>query len=670
MVHTARPIYLVKRYWVMDIETIINCFIAVFEDYASDERHIFRVNRSHNDLVEFYKFLDAHVATKSWHFSFNGLGFDAQVIQWMMDNRESLLAMTSTEQINNEIYKFAQRVINTQRTKERLPYPEWKIKIPQLDIFKLNHWDNKAKMSSLKWIQYTMDWKNVEEMPHHHTKPVDDDDTLNLLTKYCINDVQSTKAIFNYKDDEGKYPMKEQIQLRRELSKTYGLNLYSASEPRISKELFLHFLSEKMGKDKRDIRNYRTMRPIVKIEDIILPYVKFRDSNFQEMHDWFKSQVVEIDEETFNEEEVKKSKGPKFTMMFNGVKTDYGLGGLHGCAKSGVYEAGNGFCIMSADVTSFYPNLSIKNRWGPAHLPNEIFCDLYEWMFEERKKHPKGSALNYVFKIILNSTYGLSKNRHSFLYDPELTFKITVNGQLLLSMLYERIATEIPDAQPLMQNTDGLEFLIPETAKAQFQQICKEWEEMTSLELEYDEYSKMIIGDVNNYIAIYKKAGKEPKCKGRFEFKKLALHKNKSFLVIPKALYAYFVEGIQPEVYLRSNRNLFDYCAGVKMKGAWSLRARYVRDSVYYDEPLQRMARYYISKKGKKLHKTHPDGRSLQIEAGKWLQTVMNNSETAEHTPFDDLGIDESYYLKAITQEIEKIEANSVKQELVQLNLF
>jgi hypothetical protein len=654
----------------MDLETISNCFIAVFEDYASDERFVFRVNRNHNQLLEFYQFIEANLATKSWHFSFNGLGFDAQVVQWMLDNKELLMAAESTEEITHEIYKFAQRVIDTQKTKERLPYPEWKIKIPQLDIFKLNHWDNKAKMSSLKWIQYTMDWKNVEEMPHHHTKPVEDDDTLNRLTKYCINDVRSTKAIFNYQDAKGKYVMKEQIQLRKELSQKYGLNLYSASEPRISKELFLHFLSERMGRDKRDIRNYRTMRPEVRIADIILPYVEFRDPAFQEMFNWFKSQVVEINEETFDEDESKKSKGPKHTMVFNGVKTDYGLGGLHGCIKSGVYEAGNGFCIMSADVTSFYPNLSIKNRWGPAHLPNEIFCDLYEWMFEERKKHPKGSALNYVFKIILNSTYGLSKNRHSFLYDPELTFKITVNGQLLLSMLYERLAAAIPEAIPLMQNTDGLEFMIPETAKPVFMQVCKEWEEMTKLELEFAEYSKMIIGDVNNYIAIYKKEGKEPKCKGRFEFKELALHKNKSFLVIPKALYAYFVDGIQPEDYLKSNRNLYDYCAGVKMKGQWSLRERYILNGDYHDKLLQRMARYYISKKGKKLYKVHPDGRSLQIEAGRWLQTLLNDSSVAETMDFDQLDIDERYYLEAINQEIRKIESNQLRRETVQYQLF
>lgn len=39
--------------------------------------------------------------------------------------------------------------------------------------------------------------------------------------------------------------------------------------------------------------------------------------------------------------------------------------------------------------------------------------------------------------------------------------QITINGQLLLSMLYEMICEELSEAIPLMQNTDGLETMIP-----------------------------------------------------------------------------------------------------------------------------------------------------------------------------------------------------------------
>jgi len=234
----------------------------------------------------------------------------------------------------------------------------------------------------------------------------------------------------------------------------------------------------------------------------MLPYIEFVTPEFNSVHNWFKS--LTVDTAILSEdEESQKKKGPKYRLTYAGVPTDYGLGGLHGCAKSGIYTAGNGKKILSADVTSFYPRMAILNKWSPAHIPQEEFCELYEWFFTERLKYPKSSPLNYLFKIVLNSTYGLSKNKYSFLYDPEFTFRITVNGQLLLSMLYERVMMKIPGAQPLMQNTDGLEFLIDEEHEPLFYEICKEWEILTKLQLETVEYSKMIIGDVNVCLKTY-----------------------------------------------------------------------------------------------------------------------------------------------------------------------
>ena len=60
--------------------------------------------------------------------------------------------------------------------------------IKQIDVFKLNHWDNMAKRSSLKWIEYTMDWDNILDMPIHHDTEINTQDQLDLVIEYCIND--------------------------------------------------------------------------------------------------------------------------------------------------------------------------------------------------------------------------------------------------------------------------------------------------------------------------------------------------------------------------------------------------------------------------------------------------------------------------------------------------
>jgi hypothetical protein len=70
----------------------------------------------------------------------------------------------------------------------------------------------------------------------------------------------------------------------------------------------------------------------------------------------------------------------------------------------------------------------------------------------------------------------LSNDENSFLYDPEFTMRITINGQLSLALLYEMLTEGIPGAIPLMQNTDGLETLIPRKYIDKYYEICAEWE--------------------------------------------------------------------------------------------------------------------------------------------------------------------------------------------------
>jgi hypothetical protein len=628
-----------KTHWVMDYETLVNCFIAVFVDYKdSNVKHLFVVCEQRNDFSKFVTFLQRNVTNKEWHISYNGLNFDAQITQFILDKHKSLEKL-SVEGIVNSIYTFAQEVIKKTSENAFAPYSPSKLKIRQIDLFKLNHWDNKAKMSSLKWIQYSMDWDNVEEMPHPHYEPVTDANTLKEVIDYCVNDVLSTKEILKHS--------KEQIQLRKDLTTEYGIDLYSASEPRISKELFLHFLQQKIGMSKADIKQLRTPRSYIVLADCILPYIEFKTPEFQSVLEYFRKKVITSTKEGF-----------KHRLEYKGMKTDYGLGGIHGARQMGTYEAKQGWTIMTSDVVSYYPNLAIKNKWAPEHLPNKEFCELYEWIFEERKKIPKTDPKNYVYKIILNSTYGLTGDENSFLYDPKMTMQITINGQLLLSKLYEMLSLAIPEAVPLMQNTDGLEMMIPEDKKDEYLKICTEWEYITKLSLEHDEYSKMIIGDVNNYIAVYKNG--KVKCKGRFEWedlqkKKVAtFHKNKSFLIIPKAIYAYFVNGVSPEDFLDQNKDIFDYCAGVKAKAGWHYEEREIINGEMSVKRLQKIVRYFVSQDGVKLMKCHKDGREIQVEAGQWLQTTIN--KISNDIPFESYNLDKKYYLEEIYKEIDQIE--------------
>ena len=684
-----------RCHFVMDYETLSNCFIACFESVNSEEQHIFVVHESRNDLVELLKFFERNVSFDEWHVSFNGLSFDSQITEYIIRNKYELLDEPA-ETVAKFIYAKAQDIITNQNENKFSEFSPKDLHIKQIDVFKLNHWDNPAKRSSLKWIQYTMDWLNIKDMPIHHASSITEDQIESIIS-YCINDVKSTKAIMHLS--------KEQIALRKTLTEEYNINLFSASEPRISKELFLHFLHKHTGIPKWDLKNMRTSRPKIVVKDIILPYIEFKTASFQNLLKKFQDVILYPGE---------TKGGFKYSVNYRGVKTDFGLGGVHGARTSKVYNSTEDTVIMTSDVTSFYPNLAIRNKWSPAHLPREEFCNLYEWFFEERKKIPKKDPKNYVYKIILNSTYGLSNDANSFLYDPEFTMRITINGQLSLTMLYEMICEGIPEAIPIMQNTDGLETIIPKDKVDKYKEICAEWEKITMLELEHDTYSKIVLGDVNNYIAVTEDG--KSKCKGRFEFKDLALHKNKSFLIIPMALHEFFVNGVEPIDTIKANKNIFDFCGGVKIKGDWRFIEHFVEKEIdpkylnytlqqkkdyllvngweqswsddnwvrcnavnkeantgasteaafrhiapkvggiYKTHEIQNTIRYYMSNGGSKIvKKNNTDNREIQIEAGKWMQSIFINYEEKEFSEYD---INYDYYIQKVKKEIEGLLPN------------
>ena len=658
--------------WVMDIEVMSDFFCAVFEHYKTDEVRVYTISFKDNDLEALLEFLHNTVKNKEWHISFNGLDFDSQIVQYIIDKRDVLKELDYKE-ITKRLYICAQDVISRKQSNSFALYKPKEILINQIDLFKLNHWDNPAKSSSLKWLEYTMDWYNVEEMPIHHTEIIDTDEKQEMVINYCKNDVKFTKNIMN--------ASREQIALRVTLSKEYGINLYSASEPRISKELFKYFLSKKTGMSQYEISLLRTKRDSIKVKNIILPYIEFNSPVLKDLLNKFRA--LELDPNN-------TKGGFSYSVDYKGMKTDFGLGGLHG-ARQGIFEANKDMQIVTADVVSYYPNLAIKNKWSPAHLPKEDFCEQYEWFFTERKKIPKKDPKNYVYKIILNSTYGLSNDKNSFLYDPELTMKITINGQLSLMMLYEMIAEGIPGSIPIMQNTDGLEFAIPRNKYDDYINICKKWEEITQLTLEFDEYEKMIIGDVNNYIAIfterkakdqesYEELKKEEpyyvyntdlsykpvKCKGRFEFHKLALHKNKSFLIIRKALYHYFVNNTPVEKTIKSSKEILDFCGGVKAKSNANFVSMCMINRELIESKLNKIVRYYISKKGCKIIKKYKDGRIQQVEAGRWMQTIFNKIENVEWHMYD---INYDYYISSAIKEIINISPEKITYQQTKLEL-
>jgi hypothetical protein len=645
------------KFAVYDIEILKNLFTVCFYDFQSEKKKefvLFDSKESLGELVLFLKRLKKHDYIL---VGFNSINFDSQLIELILANYENWLKddYCSVEDIITQIYNRAQEIITVpDEEKFKILIPEWKLSIPQIDLFKQKHYDGKAKLgTSLKWIQFSMRYHTVEEMPIEHTATVSKEE-IPLVLSYNWNDVLSTVEFFK--------KIKFETDLRADLSEKYNLRLINASEPRLAKLIFGKFLCEDMNIEMSSLRDMRTYRKYVKLKDVIFPYVKFETEKLQKILD-------AINEVTINFEEKNTF---KYQFEYGGITTDIGLGGIHACCSPGVYTASEDWIIEDIDVVSFYPNLAIQNNVKPHHLGNS-FSKIYNDIFQKRKSIPKKDPTNYVYKIILNSTYGLSKEVNSYLYDPFFTYSITINGQLSLLMLVEKLVQQIPGIKIYQENTDGVTIGYHPKYRELISEICKAWSSITNLETEHAFYSKMVIRDVNNYIGVkngfdwneyqeYVAKGKRKdydklKHKGIFELD-LDYHKNPSFIIISMAAEAHFLGDLDYRDFIKNHTDIYDFLGAVKRKKTFKLNLYTFENGVTKAEEQQKVTRYYISTKGGTLVKDFTDGRKASkvgIESG-WKVSTLNKVEDTNALNYP---IDYTYYIKEAEKLIDSVEPNT-----------
>lgn len=652
-----------KGLYVFDCETLSNMFMVQFEHYKdNNETYTFVIHELRNDFEGLIDFLETSITLDEYYIGFNNIGFDQQIMEFILKNKLKF-RIIKPEEIAENIYAESQAIIESQNfnggeSPSFRNIPEYKLSIKQIDLLLLNGLNNPARRCSLKWLQYSMDWKNMQEMPIHHSSRIETQEEINTVISYCINDVKSTKEFYNRS--------KSLLEVRQGIKAKYGLECYSYSDTKMGSELLLQLYCDKTGFKKWDIKKSRTIREEIPVSDILFDYLKFQSLDFIGFHEIIKKQIIRNTKDGF-----------KYSLKFKGYTFELGQGGIHQSVRSGIYRSDDDYTIIDADISSMYPSIAVVNGMYPAHLGKEFYGlyknDIVDIRLAEKAKGKDGDkAIIDGYKQASNSVYGSSNNKYSWLMDPSYTMQTCINGQLLIIMLVEDILLSLPDSILLQSNTDGISVKLKRSDVSKYYEICKKWEDITKLQLEYAEYSAMFIRNVNNYLAIYTNG--KTKCKGSFEFENLPLYKNKSFLVVTKAVYNFFVHNTPPEQYLMTNRNIFDYCGGVKANGNWiyaevegfgssNVRIGKTIQKVYTytsKRDLSKIVRYYVSSNGKKIIKLNTvDGRKSEVEAGTCIQTEFNQYVDK---PWEEYNIDESYYLDKIYKEISTISPKETNQ--------
>jgi hypothetical protein len=566
-----------KPLYIFDLETFYDTFTFGGKFHGDNTGQTFEVSWRQNQTSQLLSFLKYLQSIDAFMVGYNNLGFDAPIVEDLIKNPYNYNAQRA--------YQLAQKIIESQKISKFSPYTVnlGDRTIHQVDLMKIWHYDNDAKRTRLKDLQFAMRSRTVEDLPYDPHKPLSSQQIDNLI-KYMVHDITETEKFLNF--------TAERVKLRRDLIKSGALkgDVLNWNDTKIGEKFFVSKLGLK-GK----VRG--TDRLTVAFQDVILPKIDFRKEQFLEVLEQFKTKRWIKGDKDANEL-------IPFNRTLSGLDIHFGSGGIHGSVKSRIYKENKTHKIVDIDVSGMYPAVGIANKFYPEHLGDK-FVEVYKQLKFDRKQHKKGTAMNAVLKLAQNGAYGKSNSEFSPLFDVKYLFSITINGHLQNLQLFERLSF-IPGIEFIQNNTDGMTVYLPREHEWLFDLHKEAWEKETSLELEQVEYSAMYVRDVNNYLAV-KKDGTKKRI-GAYWFAESwedydagpgKWHTDVSMMIVPKIAEAAMTTGQDPEYLLKNfTHDPFDFMIRQKVQGK---QVCYIGN-----KETQRTARYYVSVAGEPMKVVRP----------------------------------------------------------------
>ena len=607
---------------VYDIETYPNVFTfgCILDPLGLS--FMFEISDRVNEAKQLFVFLKYLVQNKTKMVGFNNYGFDYPIIHMFIESGGRMRAV--------DAYNLCNSIINSNDHKHSIP--PWEHYIPQVDLYRIHHFNNRARATSLKTLEFNMRCDSVEDLPFPPGTTLNHEQ-IDTLKEYNLHDVQATLDFMNHSKNE--------IKLREDLNASMGVDFTNQSDVSIGVKIVVEALKKAGVQCYHYVDGQRqargTERPIIHLKDCIFPWIRFKTPQFQTVLEFLKDQSITETKGVF--------KG--LTADAFGMKFVFGLGGLHGSIDPIVIHSDNKGDLIDIDVKSYYPSIIITQGFYPEHLGAK-FCPLYKEVRDARERYEKGTPENAAYKLALNGVYGQSGAPFSPFYDPQFMMKTTLNGQLLLCVLSESLS-EIPSLRFVQANTDGLTIKVLPQFESQVRAVVAQWEDLTGLVMEWSRYRTMAIRDVNNYLAVYENG--DVKKKGVYNTHP-EWHKNHSALVVPKVAEMHLLHGAPIADTVRNWTDPMDFMLRAKVDRRYKLELH----SEHGAQPQQRTCRYYISNTGRTLIKQMPptptmlkEGkdawRAVNLQSG-WNVKICNRIEQGQS--FD---INHGYYIN----EVEKL---------------
>jgi len=410
--------------------------------------------------------------------------------------------------------------------------------VPAFNEYKLYNFDIAPLNNSLKQLEGFMGSTIKESsVPFNIDRKLTDEE-LDEVLKYCTHDVEQTIEVFKNR--------REEFDSQLGIIDAFNLPMELISKTKAQLAATVLGAVRQERNDEYDITFPDTLN-ITKYQHIV---------------EWYKA---------------NKDASRKLQTSVAGVPHIFGWGGLHGALDNYSDEG----IILCCDVASLYPSIMIEYGFLSRNVTHP---DKYREIRDTRLRYKaEKNPLHYPLKIMLNSTFGASKDKHNDLFDPLMANNICVGGQLLLLDLIEKLE---PYCKLIQSNTDGLFLKVDKVEDIDvIKQVANEWEQRVRLTLEWDVFSKIYQKDVNNYIIINQKG----KYKSKGAYVKELNNIDYDLPIVNKALVNHFIKGQPVEQTINECNELREYQKIVKV-------SRLYKHAVYGESVLkERVIRVFAS---------------------------------------------------------------------------
>ncbi len=270
--------------------------------------------------------------------------------------------------------------------------------------------------------------------------------------------------------------LKEQLTLREQMTKQYGVDLRSKSDAQVAEAVIKKELKRLTGEEPKKPKITPGKHYKYRVPD----FIHYRSTELNAVLGNVRAAdfAISTSGKVIMPDVLKKAKIKIGSSIYR-----VGIGGLHSSEKTIAHRADAHTRIVDRDVRGYYPQIILNLGLYPQHL-GPIFLRVFRSSVERRNKakdrvdelkklikraNDEATLLKQELKtndnvsgslkIVNNGAFGKLGSKWSVLFAPDLMIQVTIGGQLSLLMLIEMV--ERAGFRVVSANTDGIVIICP-----------------------------------------------------------------------------------------------------------------------------------------------------------------------------------------------------------------